>query len=491
MAPRPTQLNDYGGDEVWVGWLRCPASRVLRQQPENMVLRTLTSTRRDRQPAPKTVPAVIALAITSCLLSAAPGALADLPRKQFGPGIDPYPGYVGQKICSPTPKPGVVSFRRMVLKAFPKTEEGYFTRSCSAGGQSEHKDGRAWDWPVSAYRDSDVKKVDKLLEWLLNKDSYGHRYAGARRVGLMYLIWNRRIWTQWNGWRPYGGSSPHTDHVHFSFSWPGARKETTHWNRRRSFVTTAAGHPDRQGFWAATGNATVLAGAGSNFEGDKRKEFNEGMVVSMAATASGDGYWLVKRSGKLLTFGDADSLGSPRDKGIVADMASRGRGRGYWIVTSRGKVFAYGKADHYGNGSSRARVVGMARTPNNSGYWLVTRRGRVLQFGNAQELGDVAGENTRVVDIAAAPTQGYWLVSRSGRVEAYGGAVFAGDARDKTLRSPVVAIVPIPSGAGYWLITAKGKALEFGAAPSAGTTSATSRPPAIPWDPTFDPEAIE
>lgn len=456
-----------------------------------MALRTLPSTRRRRQPAPKSVKAVIALVALGCLLSLAPAALAGLPRKEFGPGIDPYPTYQAQRTCSSTAQPGLVSFRRMVMKAFPRTGEGYFLRGCYVGGQSEHKDGRAWDWMVSAYSDADVRKVDKVLDWLLNKDSYGHRYAGARRVGLMYLIWNRRIWTQWSGWRAYGGSSPHTNHVHFSFSWPGARKETTHWNRQRSFVTTAAGHPDKQGFWAATGNATVLTGAGSNFEGDKRKEFNEGMVVSMAATATGNGYWLVKRSGKLLTFGDAESLGSPRDKGIVADMASPGRGRGYWIVTSRGKVFAYGNADHHGDGTSRARIVGMAPTPNNSGYWLLTRRGRVLQFGNAQELGDVAGENTRVVDIAAAPTQGYWLVSRSGRVEAYGGAVFAGDARDKALRSPVVAIVPIPSGAGYWLITAKGRALEFGAAASTDTTSATSQPPAIPWDPTFDPEAIE
>ncbi|MDQ3955974.1 MAG: hypothetical protein M3285_10560, partial [Actinomycetota bacterium] len=77
------------------------------------------------------------------------------------------------------------------------------------------------------------------------------------------------------------------------------------------------------------------------------------------------------------------------------------------------------------------------------------------------------------------------------RVEAYGGALFAGDARNKTLKSPVVAIVPIPSGSGYWLITAKGKALEFGAAASADATSPTSQPPTIPWDPTFDPESIE
>ncbi|GKQ39634.1 hypothetical protein [Streptomyces sp. A012304] len=46
----------------------------------------------------------------------------------------------------------------------------------------------------------------------------------------MYMIWNRRIWMANRpgaGWQPYRGANPHTDHVHFSFSWAGARKETS------------------------------------------------------------------------------------------------------------------------------------------------------------------------------------------------------------------------------------------------------------------------
>lgn len=34
-----------------------------------------------------------------------------------------------------------------------------------------------------------------------------------------YLIWNRRIWSRERaseGWRPYGGSNPHTSHLHVS-----------------------------------------------------------------------------------------------------------------------------------------------------------------------------------------------------------------------------------------------------------------------------------
>lgn len=41
----------------------------------------------------------------------------------------------------------------------------------------------------------------------------------ASRLGVTYIIWNRRIWDSRNqrGWEPYRGSSPHTDHVHISF----------------------------------------------------------------------------------------------------------------------------------------------------------------------------------------------------------------------------------------------------------------------------------
>lgn len=41
--------------------------------------------------------------------------------------------------------------------------------------------------------------------------------ANAARLSVKYVIWNRRIWQ--NGvWKPYKGSSAHTDHVHVSFN---------------------------------------------------------------------------------------------------------------------------------------------------------------------------------------------------------------------------------------------------------------------------------
>src|SRR2546421_3013694 len=161
-----------------------------------------------------------------------------LPHPNFGSKIEGYAIYVGQSKCDPTPKPGVIAFRAMFLKAFPGTRDDGITRQCYIGGRSEHKEGRAWDWAVSAYKPADVAKVNQALAWLFATDKYGHKYALIRRLGIMYIVWNRHIWSASipsQGWLPYNGSSPHTDHVHFSFSWAAAYKKTTFWNPANSF----------------------------------------------------------------------------------------------------------------------------------------------------------------------------------------------------------------------------------------------------------------
>ena len=106
------------------------------------------------------------------------------------------------------------------------------TNGCAVRGRSEHKEGRAWDWAVSAHDRADAARASALLNWLLKKDARGKKYGNARRLGIMYIIWNRRIWGSAHakdGWRPYTGAHPHTDHVHFSFGWAGAMRRTSFW----------------------------------------------------------------------------------------------------------------------------------------------------------------------------------------------------------------------------------------------------------------------
>ena len=146
----------------------------------------------------------------------------------FGSSIDGYTSYVGQSSCSGSSKPGVTAFKDLVLATYPCTSSGGIVRGCSVGGKSEHKEGRAWDWMIQVGHPA----AAALLGWLLKTDAHGNPHAMARRLGIMYIVWNKQMWRAYkasSGWLPYTGSNPHTDHVHFSFSWDGAKKQTSFW----------------------------------------------------------------------------------------------------------------------------------------------------------------------------------------------------------------------------------------------------------------------
>jgi hypothetical protein len=165
--------------------------------------------------------------------SAAAGPLAaTLPPSDSGP-LDDLAPYQPQTTCSSPAKPGVVGFQRIVLASFPSTPSFGISRDCSIGGSSEHKEGRAWDWGVAATDPRGRAAAGEVLRWLFRAEPTGHRWAMVRRLGVMYIIYNRRIWASYRaeeGWRPYVGTNPHTDHIHFSFSWAGARKQTSYWD---------------------------------------------------------------------------------------------------------------------------------------------------------------------------------------------------------------------------------------------------------------------
>jgi hypothetical protein len=146
--------------------------------------------------------------------------------------VEPYAPHEGQTTCAPEEQPGVRAFRDLVLAAYPGTEDGGIVRDCAAGGRSEHKEGRAWDWMLDAHDPADAAAAAEILEWLLAPDADGEPHALARRLGVMYVIWDGRIWTSSRpeSWQPYGGASPHEDHVHVSFGHEGAAGTTSFWD---------------------------------------------------------------------------------------------------------------------------------------------------------------------------------------------------------------------------------------------------------------------
>ena len=154
-------------------------------------------------------------------------------RASYALAIEPLAGYQGQTTCSPWAKPGVVDMSQRLLRAFPTTRSLGIVRACSVGGQSEHKEGRAFDWGgLNSHSAKDRARVARFVHWLDKPDKYGNTYAQARRLGIQYLIWNHKIWGSYAasaGWRKYTGADPHTNHVHISFTWAGARKKTSFW----------------------------------------------------------------------------------------------------------------------------------------------------------------------------------------------------------------------------------------------------------------------
>jgi hypothetical protein len=147
--------------------------------------------------------------------------------------LDDLAPYQPQTTCDPTPKAGVVGFQEIVLEAYSATSSYGISRDCSIGGTSEHKEGRAWDWGVAVSDPDEHAASHEVFNWLFRADADGRDFAMARRLGVTYIIHNRHIWGSYRaaeGWRPYVGANPHTDHTHFSFSWEGARKQTSYWD---------------------------------------------------------------------------------------------------------------------------------------------------------------------------------------------------------------------------------------------------------------------
>jgi len=196
----------------------------------------------------RAVTAVVAWSLVAgTLVGLAGPAEAKVPRAaaRYTAAIEPLAGYVGQTICSPGAKAGTTAFANLLLRTYRGSRSLGISRACNVGGKSEHKEGRAFDWGVSVHKAKDRRAVKALMKWLLKKDAYGNRHAMARRLGIQYMIWNRRIWGAYaagSGWRKYTGSNPHTDHVHFSLSWAGARKKTSFWNPR-SFPNSSGSAP--------------------------------------------------------------------------------------------------------------------------------------------------------------------------------------------------------------------------------------------------------
>lgn len=152
--------------------------------------------------------------------------------------VEPYAGYQPQTTCLRTPKTGVL----MLADWLVARGGGYGTisRSCEGSSTSEHKESRAFDWILDARVEADQALAAALLDEILAPDDTGEPHALARRMGIMYVIWDDHMYAAYDGFEPkrYLSSgcrtrrtcSPtlrHRDHMHISLTRKGARGKTS------------------------------------------------------------------------------------------------------------------------------------------------------------------------------------------------------------------------------------------------------------------------
>jgi hypothetical protein len=148
---------------------------------------------------------LLAVAVSGVLLLAGPAsaALTDPTSPAAAPAVvEAFSPYLPQTSCDPTAKPGTAALRALLMETYGGRDLG-ITRNCSIGATSEHKEGRAFDWGLNVSVPEEKAIADQFLTWLLAPGEDGLQGYNARRLGIMYVIWNGRIWGSYgNGWRP-------------------------------------------------------------------------------------------------------------------------------------------------------------------------------------------------------------------------------------------------------------------------------------------------
>jgi hypothetical protein len=165
-----------------------------------------------------------------------------VPPVSLPAAIDLPAFYEAQTVCDPTPRPGATALGNLLVTTYgPATV--YIPRACS-GSVSEHFDGRAVDWMRTVRDPAQKEMADAFVDWLLAPAADGTPHEMARRLGIMYIIWNNRMIRMYDpgrGWTDYRScldpsrqdrsldTSCHRDHVHLSLSWDGAAMATSWW----------------------------------------------------------------------------------------------------------------------------------------------------------------------------------------------------------------------------------------------------------------------
>jgi len=186
-----------------------------------------------RLPAVLAIGAIVAAGLAAC---APPVAKPATPTFSPSAAIEPTIYEAAAKPCDPTnsyDKPGPIALRNLLNATYGSIPAGV-TRACD-GSTSEHHEGRALDWMADFANADQRAKALAVIDWMRATDAAGNTNAVARRLGVEYWIYNKQMYGSWNSFNPTpyscGGdpTSCHVNHIHFSFTWAGAYKQTSFW----------------------------------------------------------------------------------------------------------------------------------------------------------------------------------------------------------------------------------------------------------------------
>jgi hypothetical protein len=151
-------------------------------------------------------------------------------------------------------------------------------------------------------------------------------------------------------------------------------------------IVGIAPDPSGQGYWLVAADGGVFTFGNAPYLGNTYTIGFTGLsgsrplaapVVGLVPTPSGQGYWLVARDGGVFSFGDASFFGSTYSLGLtgllgpnplpapVVGMSATPTGQGYWLVSRTGHVWAFGDAPTLGSASSEVTepVVALVDAP--------------------------------------------------------------------------------------------------------------------------------
>lgn len=187
-------------------------------------------------------PAARAAGLSSPMAAAVPVPTpsVDLPAQ-----LDRAAFYEPQTVCNPVAQPGALALRDLLVDTYGRATV-YIPRACTSS-TSEHFDGRAVDWMHSVRVPAEKREAEAFVNWLLAPAADGTPQEMARRLGVMYIIWNNRMirmydvgrgWTNYRSCQSSANSGTgmdttcHRNHVHLSLSWDGAAGITSWWTGR-------------------------------------------------------------------------------------------------------------------------------------------------------------------------------------------------------------------------------------------------------------------